>query len=65
MPEYDLVATSPVAGYERGQRITDDALIADILADERATHVVKVARPEPVPKKGAKPDAGKSDAATA
>ena len=41
--DFDLVVVSPVAGYEIGARITDRGLIAEILADERESHVRKVA----------------------
>lgn len=41
---YDLVVISPVAGLQAGERITDPDLVAEILADERHVHVVKVPR---------------------
>jgi len=38
----NLVVTRPFAGFARGDIITDDARIADILASEHAHHVVRV-----------------------
>ncbi|MDY3551407.1 hypothetical protein R5W24_000483 [Gemmata sp. JC717] len=34
-----LVVKNPFAGYQRGDTITDPALVADILAGEQAPHV--------------------------
>ncbi|MGU3387275.1 hypothetical protein ACLBYG_22385 [Methylobacterium sp. D53M] len=54
--DFDLVAISPVAGYGIGERITDADLIKAILADERQSHVQKVAK-APAPTKPSAKDA--------
>ena len=42
--EFDLVVMSPVAGKEKGERITDATLIEAIMSDERRAHVQRVAK---------------------
>jgi len=38
----NLVVTRPFAGFARGDIVTDDARITEILASEHAHHVVRV-----------------------
>jgi hypothetical protein len=40
-----LVVVKPFAGFNRGDTITDEVRIAQILRSEQATHVVRVAAP--------------------
>jgi hypothetical protein len=39
---FELVVLKPFAGYKRGDKITDGAMIAKILAGPQANHVVRV-----------------------
>lgn len=42
-PAFILVVVHPFADYQRGDRITDPAKIAEVLAGENASHCNKVA----------------------
>ncbi len=39
---FELVVVKPFAGYTRGEKISDSALIAKILSGPQANHVVRV-----------------------
>ncbi|MBM2884098.1 hypothetical protein JFK97_06810 [Chromobacterium phragmitis] len=42
-PAYALVVRQPFGDYQRGDKITDPQKVADILAGENESHVVKTA----------------------
>lgn len=42
MSEIHLVVTVPFGGYDKGDRITDAAKVAEILEGENSGHVLKV-----------------------
>lgn len=42
-PAFVLVVVQPFGDYQRGDRITDPAKIAEVLAGENASHCNKVA----------------------
>ncbi|WP_189339031.1 hypothetical protein [Chromobacterium amazonense] len=42
-PAYKLVVRQPFGDYQRGDQITDPQKVADILAGENESHVVKTA----------------------
>jgi hypothetical protein len=39
----NLVVVKPFSGFSRGDVVTDDTRVAQILRSEQATHVVRVA----------------------
>lgn len=41
-----LVVTIPFADYQKGDKITDAKVVADVLDSPQAPHVVKVAAPD-------------------
>lgn len=45
-----LTVTNPFSGYQKGQRITDEAEVKKILESNNAANVVKVKAPEPAQK---------------
>ncbi|QIY81502.1 hypothetical protein [Chromobacterium violaceum] len=42
-PAYTLVVKQPFGDYQRGEQISDPQKVADILAGENESHVVKTA----------------------
>ena len=43
MAQFELVVVQPFAGYERGDRVTDQVKVEEILSSEHEHNVVRVA----------------------
>lgn len=44
--EFHLIVREPFGGYAKGEKITDQSKVAEILSGENEHHVVKIAADE-------------------